>query len=192
MGAVGWLVDGAAIVNQVSLTRTSYGPYSRAMVRICKEESFHQRQGYEIMCRMMNGTKDQQRMAQDAVDRMWWPALMMFGPHDNDSPRSQNALKWKIKRATNDHLRQKFIDKTIPQAEFIGLKVPDPNAKLQADGSYKIGPINWDEFYRVIKGNGPCNRQRMKHHIAAHEEGKWVREAALAFQMKKAKEPTFT
>ena len=155
IGAVGWLVDGAAIVNQVSLTRTSYGPYSRAMVRICKEESFHQRQGYEIMCRMMNGTRDQQRMAQDAVDRFWWPALMMFGPHDKDSPRSINALKWKIKRAGNDALRQKFIDKTIPQAEFIGLKVPDPNATLQPDGSYKIGPINWDEFYSVIKGNGP-------------------------------------
>ncbi len=188
IGAIGWLVDGAAIVNQVSLTRTSYGPYSRAMIRICKEESFHQRQGYEIMCRMMNGTKDQQTMAQDAINRFWWPALMMFGPHDNDSPRSRLALKWKIKRATNDHLRQKFIDKTIPQAEFIGLKVPDPEAELQSNGSYKTGAINWDEFYNVIRGNGPCNKQRMKHHIAAHEEGEWVREAATAFQQNKMKE----
>jgi ring-1,2-phenylacetyl-CoA epoxidase subunit PaaA len=188
MGAVGWLVDGAAIVNQVSLTRTSYGPYARAMVRICKEESFHQRQGYEIMCRMMEGTKDQQRMAQDAVNRMWWPALMMFGPHDTDSPRSKNALKWKIKRATNDELRKKFIDKTIPQAEFIGLTVPDPLAELRPDGSYKTGPIDWDEFYRVIAGNGPCNKQRLRHHIEAHAEGKWVREAAMAYQSKKARE----
>ena len=184
MGAVGWLVDGAAIVNQVSLMRTSYGPYSRAMIRICKEESFHQRQGYEIMCKMMNGTKDQQRMAQDAVNRLWWPALMMFGPHDNDSPRSSNALKWKIKRATNDHLRQKFIDKTIPQAEFIGLKIPDPLAKLKEDGSYSIGPIDWDEFYNVIKGNGPCNRQRLRHHKKAHKDGEWVRKAARAYAKK--------
>ena len=181
MGAIGWLVDGAAIVNQVSLTRTSYGPYSRAMVRICKEESFHQRQGYEIMCRMMNGTKDQQRMAQDAVNRFWWPSLMMFGPHDNDSPRSKLALKWKIKRATNDALRQKFIDKTIPQAEFIGLTVPDPEATLKEDGSYDIGPINWHEFYQVIKGNGPCNRQRLNHHKKAHKDGEWVRKAAQAY-----------
>lgn len=181
MGAIGWLVDGAAIVNQVSLMRTSYGPYSRAMIRICKEESFHQRQGYEIMCKMMNGTEEQRRMAQDAVNRYWWPALMMFGPHDTDSPRSKLALKWKIKRATNDYLRQKFIDKTIPQAEFIGLKVPDPHAQLQEDGSYKIGPIDWDEFYNVIKGNGPCNRQRLNHHKKAHSDGEWVRRAAQAY-----------
>ena len=184
IGAIGWLVDGAAIVNQVSLCRTSYGPYSRAMVRICKEESFHQRQGYEIMVRMMNGTKEQQAMAQDAIDRWWWPSLMMFGPHDTDSPRSELALKWKIKRETNDQLRKKFIDKTIPQAEFIGLKVPDPNAELLEDGSYKTGEINWDEFYRVIKGDGPCNRERLNHHISAHKEGQWVREAAIAFQNK--------
>jgi ring-1,2-phenylacetyl-CoA epoxidase subunit PaaA len=181
MGAIGWLVDGAAIVNQVSLTRTSYGPYARAMVRICKEESFHQRQGYEIMSKMMKGTKEQQKMAQDALDRYWWPSLMMFGPHDSDSPRSKLALKWKIKRATNDHLRQKFIDKTIPQAEFIGLKVPDPDARLQEDGSYTIGPINWDEFYSVIKGNGPCNRQRLNHHKKAHNDGEWVRRAAQEY-----------
>lgn len=184
MGAVGWLVDGAAIVNQVSLTRTSYGPYARAMVKICKEESFHQRQGYEIMVQMMKGTKEQQKMAQDAVNRMWWPALMMFGPHDTDSPRSQNAMKWKIKRASNDFLRQKFIDRTIPQAEFIGLTIPDPEIQLQEDGTYKVGDINWDEFYSVISGNGPCNRQRLKHHIDAHNEGKWVREAALAYANK--------
>jgi ring-1,2-phenylacetyl-CoA epoxidase subunit PaaA len=188
IGAIGWLVDGAAIVNQVSLQRTSYGPYSRAMVRICKEESFHQRQGYEIMCRMMNGTKEQQAMAQDAIDRWWWPSLMMFGPHDTDSPRSKLAMKWKIKRETNDELRTKFIDKTIPQAEFIGLKVPDPDAELQPDGTYKTGEINWDEFYSVIKGNGPCNKQRLKHHIDAHEEGQWVRKAALTFHQKQTKE----
>jgi len=181
MGAIGWLVDGAAIVNQVSLMRTSYGPYSRAMVRICKEESFHQRQGYEIMCKMMNGTKEQQKMAQDAVNRMWWPALMMFGPHDNNSPRSSNALKWKIKRATNDYLRQKFIDKTVPQAEFIGLTIPDPDLKLNDDGSYTTGPIDWDEFYNVIKGNGPCNRQRLQHHKKAHKDGEWVRRAAQEY-----------
>ena len=192
IGAIGWLVDGAAIVNQVSLTRTSYGPYSRAMVRICKEESFHQRQGYEIMCQMMKGTSDQQEMAQDALNRFWWPSLMMFGPHDNDSPRSNTALKWKIKRATNDTLRKKFIDKTIPQAEFIGLKVPDPEAVLQEDGSYKTGEINWDEFYQVIKGHGPCNKQRLDHHIAAHENGKWVREAAIAFRNKQSKEVEIT
>ncbi len=184
MGAVGWLVDGAAIVNQVSLTRTSYGPYARAMVRICKEESFHQRQGYEIMTQMMNGTKEQQKMAQDAVNRMWWPALMMFGPHDSDSPNSGNAIKWKIKRASNDFLRNKFIDKTIPQAEFIGLTIPDPEIELRPDGTYKTGDIIWDEFYNVISGNGPCNKQRLDHHIAAHKEGQWVREAALAYQTK--------
>lgn len=181
MGAIGWLVDGAAIVNQVSLMRTSYGPYSRAMVRICKEESFHQRQGYEIMCKMMNGSKEQQQMAQDAVNRYWWPALMMFGPHDNNSPRSSNALKWKIKRATNDYLRQKFIDKTVPQAEFIGLTIPDPNLKKNEDESYTTGEINWDEFFNVIKGNGPCNRQRLQHHKKAHTDGEWVRKAALAY-----------
>ncbi len=184
MGAVGWLVDGAAIVNQVSLTRTSYGPYARAMVRICKEESFHQRQGYEIMAAMMKGTKEQQAMAQDAVNRIWWPALMMFGPHDKDSPRSGNAIKWKIKRATNDELRQKFIDKTIPQAELIGLTVPDPEMKLLADGTYKTGDIDWEEFYSVISGHGPCNTQRLNHHIKAHKEGEWVRDAARAFQKK--------
>jgi ring-1,2-phenylacetyl-CoA epoxidase subunit PaaA len=184
MGAIGWLVDGAAIVNQVSLTRTSYGPYARAMVKICKEESFHQRQGFEIMCQLMNGTAEQQKMAQEAVDRMWWPSLMMFGPHDADSPRSSNALRWKIKRATNDHLRQKFINNTIPQAEQIGIKIPDPEIALLEDGTYKTGDINWEEFYQVIRGNGPCNKQRLKHHIKAHSDGEWVRKAAMSYREK--------
>lgn len=180
VGAIGWLVDGAAITNQVSLQRTSYGPYARAMVRICKEESFHQRQGYEIMWRMMEGTKAQQQMAQDALNRWWWPALMMFGPHDSDSPHSSLAMKWKIKRESNDYLRDKFINKTIPQAELIGLKVPDPNLQLISEGIYKHGDINWDEFWEVVKGNGPCNQQRLEHHIKAHKEGAWVRATALA------------
>lgn len=185
IGAIGWLVDGAAITNQVSLQRTSYGPYSRAMVRICKEESFHQRQGYEIMWRMMEGTKDQQRMAQDAINRWWWPALMMFGPHDSDSPHSSLAMKWKIKRESNDQLREKFINKTIPQAELIGLKVPDPDLKLLEDGvTYKHGDINWDEFWEVVKGNGPCNQQRLEHHINVHNEGAWVRETAYVSGLK--------
>ncbi|TNE53343.1 MAG: 1,2-phenylacetyl-CoA epoxidase subunit A [Bacteroidetes bacterium] len=184
IGAIGWLVDGAAITNQVSLQRTSYGPYSRAMVRICKEESFHQRQGYEIMWRMMEGTKDQQRMAQDALNRWWWPSLMMFGPHDTDSPRSEKAIQWKIKRESNDRLREKFINKTIPQAELIGLKVPDPELRLNEDGTYQHGDINWDEFYAVINGNGPCNKQRLQHHIKAHQDGAWVRETAAIHQQK--------
>lgn len=184
IGAIGWLVDGAAITNQVSLQKTSYGPYSRAMVRICKEESFHQRQGYEIMVRMMNGTKDQQKMAQDAIDRWWWPALMMFGPHDNESQHTSMAMQWKIKRESNDHLREKFIQKTIPQAEFIGLKVPDAEVKLKEDGTYAHGDINWDEFWQVVNGNGICNQQRLNHHIKAHQEGAWVREAAEAFGKK--------
>ena len=178
MGAIGWLVDGAAITNQVSLQRTSYGPYSRAMVRICKEESFHQRQGYEIMWKMMEGTKDQQEMAQDALNRWWWPALMMFGPHDSDSPRTSNAMKWKITRETNDHLRQKFINKTIPHAELIGLKIPDSNVVKLSDENYQTSDINWDEFWKVVNGNGPCNEQRLAHHIKYHNEGAWVRESA--------------
>jgi len=185
IGAIGWLVDGAAIVNQVSLQRTSYGPYARAMVRICKEESFHQRQGYEIMAHMMAGTKDQQEMAQDAMNRWWWPALMMFGPHDSDSPHTGNAMKWKIKRQSNDVLRQKFIDKTVQQAEIIGLKVPDKDLKWNEDKKhYEHGEINWAEFKQVINGDGPCNAQRMHNHIKAHEEGEWVRKAAMAFAAK--------
>jgi ring-1,2-phenylacetyl-CoA epoxidase subunit PaaA len=185
IGAIGWLVDGAAIVNQVSLQRTSYAPYSRAMVRICKEESFHQRQGYEIMTYMMRGTAEQREMAQDAMNRWWWPSLMMFGPHDGDSPHSADAFKWKIKRHTNDELRQKFIDKTVPQAELIGLTVPDPDLKWnESRQCYEYGKINWDEFHRVINGNGPCNKQRMAHHIKVHNDGAWVREAATAYKNK--------
>lgn len=186
IGAIGWLVDGAAIVNQVSLQRTSFGPYARAMVRICKEESFHQRQGYEIMANMMKGTAEQREMAQDAMNRFWWPALMMFGPHDSDSPHSGDAFLWKIKRKSNDELRQKFIDKTIDQATLIGLTVPDPELKWNAEKEgYDHGEINWEEFNRVIRGNGPCNKQRMAHHIKYHEEGTWVREAAAAYKQRK-------
>ena len=182
IGAIGWLVDGAAITNQVSLQRTSYGPYSRAMVRICKEESFHQRQGYEIMWKMMEGTKDQRAMAQDAINRWWWPALMMFGPKDGDSPRSGTAMKYKIKRETNDQLREKFIQKTIPQAHLIGLTIPDPAITLLEDGTYTHGEIDWNEFWTVVNGDGPCNKQRLAHHIKYHEAGAWVRECAQAFE----------
>lgn len=186
IGAVGWLVDGAAIVNQVSLQRTSYGPYSRAMVRICKEESFHQRQGYEIITAMARGSESQFEMAQDALNRFWWPSLMMFGPTDKDSPNSVMAMKWKIKRESNDLVRQRFIDKTIPQAEILGLRVPDKNLELLPDGHYKHGEPDWAEFHNVIMGNGPCNKQRLDHHKKAHYEGAWVREAAIAFAMKKS------
>ena len=185
MGAVGWLVDGAAIVNQVSLQKTSYGPYSRAMVRICKEESFHQRQGYEIISHMALGTPEQKEMAQDALNRTWWPSIMMFGPHDADSARSGDAMKWGIKVESNDELRQRFIDKTVQQAELIGLTIPDPDLKWNEErGSYDFGEINWDEFWAVVKGDGPCNDQRIEHHIKAHEEGRWVREAANAYAQK--------
>jgi ring-1,2-phenylacetyl-CoA epoxidase subunit PaaA len=185
IGAVGWLVDGAAIVNQVSLQKTSYGPYSRAMIRICKEESFHQRQGYEIMAQMANGTIEQKAMAQDALNRFWWPSIMMFGPHDSDSPNTGNAVKWKIKRETNDELRQKFIDKTVGQAEVIGLTIPDPDLKWNEEKKhYEFGEMNWDEFWRIVKGNGPCNKQRLSHHIKAHENGAWVRKAAIAYAKK--------
>ncbi len=183
IGAIGWLVDGAAIVNQVSLQRTSYGPYARAMFRICKEESFHQRQGYEIMANMMSGTPDQRQMAQDAMNRWWWPSLMMFGPHDSDSPRSGDAFTWKIKRKSNDELRQKFIDKTVQQAEVIGLSIPDADLAWNEERQcYDHGEINWEEFKRVINGNGPCNKQRIDHHINYHNEGAWVREAAEAYK----------
>ena len=185
MGAIGWLVDGAAIVNQVSLQKTSYGPYSRGMIKICKEESFHQRQGYEIMSEMANGTKEQKEMAQDALNRFWWPSIMMFGPHDSDSPRTGNAMKWKIKRKTNDELRQDFINKTVAQAELIGLQIPDPDLKWNEErGSYDFGEIDWDEFWSVVNGNGPCNEQRLNHHIKAHEDGEWVRKAAKAYAEK--------
>jgi len=185
IGAIGWLVDGAAIVNQVSLQRTSYGPYSRAMVRICKEESFHQRQGYEIMSKLANGTKDQKDMAQDALDRWWWPSIMMFGPHDADSPRTGNAMKWKIKRETNDSLRQSFIDKTVAQADVIGLKIPDKDLKWNEEmGHYEFGEIDWEEFWNVVNGKGICNEERIAHHKKADEEGKWVKEAAIAYTKK--------
>jgi ring-1,2-phenylacetyl-CoA epoxidase subunit PaaA len=185
MGAVGWLVDGAAIVNQVSLQRTSYGPYARGMVKICKEESFHQRQGYEIIADMARGSKEQKEMAQDALNRFWWPSIMMFGPHDSDSPNTGNAVKWKIKRETNDELRQRFIDKTVHQAEIIGLTIPDPDLKWNEErGSYDFGKIDWDEFWSVVKGGGPCSHQRLKHYNNAHNNGKWVREAAQAYAEK--------
>jgi ring-1,2-phenylacetyl-CoA epoxidase subunit PaaA len=182
IGAIGWLVDGAAVTNQLSLRRTSYGPYARAMFRICNEESFHQRQGYEIMLKMATGTAEQRDMAQDALNRWWWPALMMFGPHDNQSSRTTKGMLWKIKRASNDELRQRFIDKTVPQAEFLGLSIPDPKLRWNATtGHYETGEINWEEFDRVIHGDGPCNRERMEHHKKVHEEGAWVRAAAAAY-----------
>lgn len=187
IGAIGWLVDGAAIMNQVMLTRTSYGPYARAMVRICKEESFHQRQGYEILATLMQGTEAQRAMAQDAIDRWWWPSLMMFGPNDADSAHSAESMKWKIKRESNDELRQRFVDRTVQQAETIGLTVPDPDLKWNEErGHYDFGPIDWDEFWNVVKGNGPCNRDRMKARREAHENGRWVRDAAAAHAAKKA------
>jgi len=187
MGAIGWLVDGAAIQNQVMLCRTSYGPYARAMVKICKEESFHQRQGYEIMMHLAKGTKEQKAMAQDALNRWWWPSLMMFGPSDENSPNSAQSMKWRIKRKSNDTLRQEFVDKTIPQANYLGLTVPDPDLKWNEERkSYDFGEMNWDEFYEVVKGNGPCNKQRIKNHVAAHEAGAWVREAASAYAEKQA------
>jgi ring-1,2-phenylacetyl-CoA epoxidase subunit PaaA len=185
IGAIGWLVDGAAIMNQVMLQRTSYGPYSRAMIRICKEESFHQRQGYEIMMKMAFGTPEQREMAQDALNRWWFPSLMMFGPPDKESPNSENAIKWKIKRETNDQLRQRFVNQTVPQAEFLGLKIPDPNLKWNEEKKgYDYSDPDWDEFKAVISGNGPCNRERMQHYIKAYEEGRWVREAAAAYAEK--------
>ena len=187
MGAVGWLVDGAAIVNQVSLQRTSYGPYARGMVRICKEESFHQRQGYEIMVRMAQGTPEQKEMAQDALNRFWEPSLMMFGPHDSDSANSSQSMKWKIKRETNDNLRQKFIDRTIPQIEFLNLELPDSRIKWNEEtGHYDHPPFNWDEFWNVVNGNGPCNTERLDHHKKAQNDNAWVREAAYQYAQKTA------
>ena len=185
VGAIGWLVDGAAIVNQISLCRTSYGPYARAMVRICKEESFHQRQGYEIMLTLAQGTADQKTMAQDALNRWWWPSLMMFGPHDSESPHSSQSMAWKIKRQSNDELRQRFIDITVPQGDYLELTIPDPDLKWnETSGHYDFGAIDWDEFWAVVNGGGPCHRQRMKIRINAHENGKWVREAAQAYARK--------
>jgi ring-1,2-phenylacetyl-CoA epoxidase subunit PaaA len=185
IGAIGWLVDGAAIMNQVALINTSYGPYSRAMIRICKEESFHQRQGYEIMLTLMNGTQAQKDMAQDALNRWWWPSLMMFGPRDAESPNSEQSMRWKLKRKTNDELRQAFVDQTVPQAELIGLKVPDKDLKWnEARGHYDFGAIDWNEFWQVVNGHGPCNKQRLDARRKAHEEGQWVRDAAYAYAAK--------
>ena len=185
VGAIGWLVDGAAIVNQISLCRTSYGPYARAMVRICKEESFHMRQGYEIMTVLSQGSQEQKAMAQDALNRWWWPSLMMFGPHDAESAHSARSMRWKIKRKSNDELRQAFVDQTIPQVEFLGLRVPDDNLEWnEKRGHYDFGAIDWDEFSRVINGNGICNKQRIAHHKKVHEQGAWVREAMRAHMSK--------
>lgn len=181
IGAIGWLVDGAAIMNQIPLCRCSYGPYARAMVRVCKEESFHQRQGYELLLEMVNGTEDQRAMAQDALDRWWWPSLMMFGPADGDSVHTQQSMAWKIKRHTNDELRQRFIDQTVPQAHYLGLEIPDPDLRWNEEtGHYDIGEIDWDEFWNVVNGNGPCNRERLAARRKAYDNGAWVREAAQA------------
>mgnify|MGYP003460587862 FL=1 len=188
MGAIGWLVDGAAIVNQTALAKCSYGPYARAMLRICKEENFHQKQGYQILAEMMQGTEAQKQMAQDAVNRFWWPSLMMFGPSDKNSPNSDELMRWKVKLYSNDDLRQRFIDRTVPQAEAIGIKIPDEKLKWnEKTRHYEWGEINWDEFYAVIGGNGPCNRLRMKQRTDAHKNGQWVREAADAFAEKRKK-----
>lgn len=191
MGAIGWLVDGAAIMNQVPLCRCSYGPYARAMVRVCKEESFHQRQGYEIMMTLAKGTPEQKAMAQDALNRFWWPALMMFGPNDAESSHTAQSMAWKIKRSTNDELRQQMVDITVPQAELLGLTVPDPDLKWNEEKQgYDFGAIDWDEFWNVVKGNGPCNKERVDARRKAKENGEWVREAANAYaakqKMKKA------
>lgn len=186
MGAVGWLVDGAAIMNQVPLCRTSYGPYARAMVRVCKEESFHQRQGFEIMLTLSKGTEVQKKMAQDAFNRWWWPSLMMFGPPDAESPHTEQSVRWRIKRLTNDELRQKFVDVTVEQAKVLGLQIPDKDLKWNEErGHFDFGAINWDEFWNVVKGNGPCNKQRLETRKKAWEEGKWVRDAASAHAEKR-------
>jgi len=191
IGTIGWLVDGAAIMNQVALCRCSYGPYARGMVKICKEESFHQRQGFESLVTLCNGTPTQKAMAQDAMNRFWWPALMMFGPSDDESPNSAQSMKWKIKRFTNDELRQSFVDATVPQAEILGLTIPDPNLKWNEEtGHYDFSPINWDEFWQVVNGNGPCNKERIDARKKAKEEGMWVREAAMAYAEKRALKKT--
>ncbi|AWB08584.1 1,2-phenylacetyl-CoA epoxidase subunit A (plasmid) [Azospirillum humicireducens] len=186
IGAIGWLVDGAAIMNQVPLCRCSYGPYARAMVRICREESFHQRQGYELMLALAQGTAAQKRMAQDALNRWWWPSLMMFGPSDDQSAHSAQNMAWKIKRFSNDELRQRFVDATVPQAEFLGLTIPDPELRFNAEtGHYEFGAIDWTEFNEILKGNGPCNRERIEARRKAWDDGAWVREAAVAHATKR-------
>lgn len=187
IGAIGWLVDGAAIINQVPLCSTSFGPYARAMVRVCKEESFHQRQGYEIMLTLCNGTTEQKAMAQDALNRWWWPSLMMLGPTDDASTHTEQSMKWKLKRKTNDELRQQFIDQTVPQADILGITVPDEDLKWNEEtGHYDFGAIDWDEFWQVVKGHGPCNKERMQTRVSAWEGGEWVRDAAMAYAEKQA------
>ena len=187
VGAIGWLVDGAAITNQIPLCRCSYGPYARAMVRVCKEESFHQRQGFDILYTLARGTPAQRAMAQDAVDRWWWPSLMMFGPPDSESAHSEQSMAWRIKRHSNDELRQRFVDMTVPQAQALGLTLPDPELRWNAStGHWDFGAIDWDEFRRVVSGDGPCNRQRLEHRVRAHREGAWVREAAAAHAARRA------
>ncbi|NDC37895.1 MAG: 1,2-phenylacetyl-CoA epoxidase subunit A [Proteobacteria bacterium] len=187
IGVIGWLVDGAAIVNQTQLAHSSYGPYARAMVRICKEENFHKRQGYEIVALLANGTPEQREMVQDAVNRWWWPSLMMFGPSDKDSPNSAELLRWGVKRKGNDELRQRFIDLTVPQARAVNITLPDPDLKFNAEtGHWEFGAINWDEFWRVVNGDGPCNRERLRARNKAHSDGAWVREAAMAYAKKHA------
>ncbi len=189
IGAIGWLVDGAAIMNQTALARGSYGPYCRAMIRICKEESFHNRQGYEIMMHLAQGTPEQKALAQDALNRWWWPSIMMLGPSDDQSPNSDQLMRWKVKMESNDAIRQRFIDRTVPQADFIGLSIPDKDMTLDAaTGHYTHGPINWEEFFEIIKGNGPCNAKRLKARVDADKNGAWVREAATAYAAKQAKE----
>ncbi|MBA2250073.1 MAG: 1,2-phenylacetyl-CoA epoxidase subunit A [Chitinophagaceae bacterium] len=186
IGAIGWLVDGAAIMNQVPLCRTSYGPYARAMIRVCKEESFHQRQGFEILLTLCRGSNEQKDMAQDALNRWWWPSLMMFGPNDDNSPHTAQSMKWKIKRFTNDELRQKFVDICTEQAKILGLTIPDPELKWNDEKKhYDFGEINWDEFWKVVNGDGPCNSERLAARVKAHEDGKWVREAASAYAEKR-------
>ena len=185
IGAIGWLVDGAAIMNQVPLCRASYGPYARAMVRICKEESFHQRQGFEILLILSRGSEEQRALCQDAINRWWWPAVMMFGPNDDASPHTVQSMKWKIKRFSNDELRQKFVDICAEQIKTLGMTIPDPDLKWNEEKQhYDFGAINWDEFWEVVKGNGPCNKERLSARVKAHEEGQWVRDAALAFAEK--------
>ncbi|WP_431212985.1 1,2-phenylacetyl-CoA epoxidase subunit PaaA [Puia sp. P3] len=187
MGAIGWLVDGAAIMNQVPLCRASYGPYARAMVRICKEESFHQRQGFEILLVLSRGSEAQRRMCQDAIDRWWWPSVMMFGPSDDASPNSELSMRWKIKRFSNDELRQRFVDICAEQVKLLGMTIPDKDLKWNEEtGHYDFGPIDWEEFRNVISGNGPCNKERLEARVKAHEDGAWVREAALAHAQKRA------
>jgi ring-1,2-phenylacetyl-CoA epoxidase subunit PaaA len=186
IGVIGWFVDGAAIVNQTMLAKSSYGPFSRSMIRICKEENFHKKQGYEIIAPLAEGTAEQKKMAQDAVNRWWWPTLMMFGPPDKDSPNSAELMKWKVKLKGNDELRQRFVDLTIPQAKAVGLTIPDPDLKYNEEtGNWEFGEIDWDEFWKVVKGNGPMNKERLRARRKAHEDGAWVRKAAMAYAEKR-------